>query len=262
MKLGDGVATTTKESGEWKTAQAAALRLQEEVAKAKLRESEDRFSTLFTAMEQGFCLIEKVPTDPGAPTDFRYLAANPAFERHTGLVEVIGKTIRQLVPSAEASIMERYDRVVETGESDRFESYVAALDLWMDAEVFRAHDPSQVAVLFSNVSDRKRAQETLRESGKRKEFLLALSDGLRVLDEPAYITGTATRMLGEWLVAQHAYYVDWPEGERYGEVVSDYAEDGLPSLAGRYPNDAFGSTYDRISKVRPGSWRTRRLVRK
>lgn len=42
VKLGDGVATTTKEISTWKAAQAEVLRLQEEIAQARLRESEDR----------------------------------------------------------------------------------------------------------------------------------------------------------------------------------------------------------------------------
>ena len=42
VKLGDGVATTTKEITAWKAAQAEVLRLQEEIAQARLRESEER----------------------------------------------------------------------------------------------------------------------------------------------------------------------------------------------------------------------------
>ncbi|WP_207537632.1 PAS domain S-box protein [Sabulicella rubraurantiaca] len=46
VKLGDGVATTTKDITDWKAAQTEVLRLQEEVAQAKLRESEERFQLL------------------------------------------------------------------------------------------------------------------------------------------------------------------------------------------------------------------------
>ncbi|MEE7489237.1 PAS domain S-box protein [Methylobacterium oryzae] len=42
VKLGDGVATTTKEITAWKAAQAEVLRLQEEMAQAKVHESEER----------------------------------------------------------------------------------------------------------------------------------------------------------------------------------------------------------------------------
>lgn len=46
VKLGDGVATTTKEISAWKAAQEEVLRLRDEIAEAALRESEDRFRAL------------------------------------------------------------------------------------------------------------------------------------------------------------------------------------------------------------------------
>src|SRR3712207_8796674 len=75
--------------------------------------------TLFTAMDQGFCVIEKIATAAGEPSDYRYVTANPAFERHTGMRDVVGKTIRQFVPDAEQAIMDRYDGVVSTGTPAR-----------------------------------------------------------------------------------------------------------------------------------------------
>ncbi len=138
---------------------------------------------LFTNLEQGFCIIEKVATVPGEPSDFRYVAANPAFEAHTGLRDVVGKTIRELVPTAEDAIMDRYDEVVATGASQRFEAHVEALDLWMEAEVFAAGEPNRIAVLFSNVSVRKRVETALRESEERfREFGEASQDVLWTRD--------------------------------------------------------------------------------
>lgn len=221
-----------------------------DAARAGGRESEARYRTLFESMDQGFCIIEKVAGAPGEPSDFRYLTANPAFERHTGLHDVVGKTIRDLVPDAEQSIMDIYDEVVRTGEHKRFEAHVAALKLWMEAEVFPTQTSGQVAVLFSNVSQRKQAETALHESEKRQTFLLKLADRLRPLADPVEVTGEATRLLGEELGASRAYYVEWPQGEDYGEVARDYAAPGLPSLAGRYPNDAFRFAYERIAQGR------------
>jgi PAS domain S-box-containing protein len=142
-------------------------RVRREQAEAALREGEERYRALFETMDQGFCIIEKVATPRGKPSDFRYVTANPAFERHTGLRDVIGRTIRQLVPAPEASIMDRYDRVVRTGEPERFEGYVAQLDMWMEAEVFPTGVSGRIAVLFSNISTRKRAEAALRDSEER-----------------------------------------------------------------------------------------------
>ena len=95
-----------------------------QVAYQKLQESEEKYRSLFDAMDQGFCVIEKVETAAGEKSDFRYVAANPAFERHTHLHEVVGKTIRELVPGAEDRIMDVYDEVVRTGRHAHIEDRV------------------------------------------------------------------------------------------------------------------------------------------
>ena len=68
------------------------------------------YETAFHLIDQGFCLMEKVITGNEQSADFRYLLVNPAFERHTGLQDVIGKTIRQMVPGVEDSTMAIYDQ--------------------------------------------------------------------------------------------------------------------------------------------------------
>ncbi|MDQ2769313.1 MAG: PAS domain-containing protein [Bacteroidota bacterium] len=138
-------------------------------AEEALRQSEARYRALFTNMEQGFCLLEKLATAPGEPSDFRYLVVNPAFERHTGLAEAAGRTIRELVPSFEPHIMALYDEAVASGQPCRFEEYVAGRDIWFEAEVVPEAQPGHLAVLFSNVSARRLAERTLRESAVREQ---------------------------------------------------------------------------------------------
>src|SRR5450631_1399085 len=62
---------------------------------AALRESEVRYHSLFNSIDEGFCVIEKVEGGVGEPLDFRYLHANPAFVKQSGMSGMIGKTIRQ-----------------------------------------------------------------------------------------------------------------------------------------------------------------------
>lgn len=138
------------------------------LAEDKLREREEKYRTLFSSMDQGFCIIEKISATIDQPIDFRYLEANPAFEHHTGLVDVVGKTIRQVVPHAEQEIFDIYEDVVQSRKHHKFETYFASLDFWMEAEVIPTEKPNQIAVLFTNVSERKLGEESLR----RREMLL------------------------------------------------------------------------------------------
>ncbi|MFD1144605.1 ATP-binding protein [Larkinella insperata] len=123
------------------------------------------YATVFANMDQGFCLLEKVHNSAHHPSDFRYLMANPAFEKHTGLSEVVGKTIRQVIPQVEPETMALYEQVALTGQSTQFETYVAPLDRWMEANAFRiSQQPTQIAVLFTNITERKRAEEAQQVS--------------------------------------------------------------------------------------------------
>ncbi|GJE27753.1 PAS domain-containing protein [Methylobacterium organophilum] len=78
VRLGDGVATTTKDITAWKDAQAEVLRLRDEVAEAKLRESEARFRTLVEGVPQ---LVWRA-VDGG-----EWTWSSPQWSAYTGLSE-------------------------------------------------------------------------------------------------------------------------------------------------------------------------------
>jgi len=195
------------------------------------------YSLLFEKTDQGFCVIEKLPSEQGQPSNYRYLKVNPAFEHHTGLKNVVGKTIRQVVKSAEGRIVEYYDRVINTGQTVRFEDYVDELNLWMNAEVFPTTIPGTVAVLFTNVSERKCAEVALLQSKERKAFLLKLMDALREVADPVKVQAIASRLLGEHLGANQVHY-----GETTGDVViiSQGWGNGLPPMVGSFRQLDFG----------------------
>src|SRR5688572_4420989 len=83
--------------------------------------SEVKYRELFESIDEGFCIIEVIFDRQDKPIDYRFLETNPSFERHTGLVGVRGRTIRQLVPQHEQHWFDIYGRVALTGEPARFE---------------------------------------------------------------------------------------------------------------------------------------------
>lgn len=138
------------------------------LAEDRLRERDEKYRTLFSSMDQGFCIIEKIGPSGNLPMDFRYIEANPAFEEHTGLHDVVGKTIREVVSDPEQEVFEIYNDVILTGKHFQFESYIGSLDIWMEAEVFPTNRANQIAVFFTNITKRKKAEEIL----SRREMLL------------------------------------------------------------------------------------------
>lgn len=133
-------------------------------AENALRRSEERYRTLFESIDEGFCLIEALFDEEGRPVDYRFLETNPAFERQTGLVDAPGHTARELVPDLEAFWVEVYGSVALTGEPTRFENGSEATGRWFDVYAFRVggRESRRVAILFTDVTGRKRAEDELR----------------------------------------------------------------------------------------------------
>ena len=84
-----------------------------------IQKSEEKYRGLFERMDQGFCIVEVVFDADDEPLDYRFLESNPVFKQQTGLDDVDGKTISEIVPDIEISWSQKYGHVVLTGESIR-----------------------------------------------------------------------------------------------------------------------------------------------
>ena len=133
-------------------------------AERALRDSETRYRTLFDALDEGFCLLEKVDTAPDQPSDYRYLVANPAFATHTGIDRVIGRTMREVFPDASGSWYDTFDSVIGSGEAFRFEHGLVTRGRVFDVYACRLDDGThrRVAVLFHDITERKRHEQHQR----------------------------------------------------------------------------------------------------
>lgn len=145
-------------------------------AQQALLDSEHRYRSLFESMDEGFCVVEVIFDDNGKAVDYRFLETNPSFEKHSGLVNASGKTIREIVPKHEEHWFEIYGRIAKTGEPARFQASAEQPSRWFDVYAFRYGQAAnrQVAILFSDITDRKRADERLRESEQRFRSLSEL----------------------------------------------------------------------------------------
>jgi PAS domain S-box-containing protein len=209
------------------------------LAEAALKVSEAKYRTLFNSMDEGFCLIEVLFDQTGKADNYRFLEVNPAFEKHTGLVNAVGKTVYELVPQHDALWFEIYGEIVLTGVPARFENYAEELKRFYDVYAFRIGEPHEhkVAILFNDISERKQAEERLHRAAKLDAFRISLADALRPLAEPVEVQATAARVLGEYLNANRVAYFE-VRGADY-VVERDYVN-GAAALADSYPIDSFG----------------------
>jgi len=133
-------------------------------AEIALRQSEERYRYLFEKMDEGFCVVEILFDEDNHPKDYRFLEANPAFEEFTGLRQAVGRTAREMVPGLEDHWVEIYGKVALTGEPIRFEQGSEAMGRWFSVYAYRVGEAGnpRVAILFSNITARKTAEEQLR----------------------------------------------------------------------------------------------------
>ncbi|HKJ85083.1 MAG TPA: PAS domain-containing protein, partial [Spirochaetia bacterium] len=96
---------------------------------------ESRYQAILEAAPFGYAYHEVVTDQAGSPVDYRFLEANHAFARLTGLdvQDVVGRTATEVIPGIEESEVDwigRYGAIGLGGGSATFEQYSQPLDRW------------------------------------------------------------------------------------------------------------------------------------
>jgi PAS domain S-box-containing protein len=137
------------------------------LAANRITERRWRYRDLIDSIDEGFCIIELIFDQSEKPIDYRILEANPAFAKQTGLNDATGKRMRELVPNHEAHWFEMYGQVAVTSTPVRFVHQAKALgERWFDVYAFPlgGREGRKVGSLFSDITDRKKTEEALRQS--------------------------------------------------------------------------------------------------
>ena len=160
-----------------------------QIESSKRKKAEEQYRTLFNTMDEGFCIIEMLFDENEKPIEYIFVETNPAFEKQTGLKNVVGKRIRELAPENEEYWFEIYGKVALTGESVRFENRAEALHRWYEVYTYRIGQPKsrKVAILFNDITERKQMEEALREAYEqvqlRSEELQSQNEELQAQSE-------------------------------------------------------------------------------
>lgn len=150
--------------------------------------SAEKLKSLFQSMSEGFAYNRIVLDAAGKPVDFVFLEINDAFERVVGLKaeNVIGKRVSVAIPEIEkdpADWIGKYGAVALTGRPCQFESHSRAMDRWYAVSVF-SDLKGYFAVTFSDITERKRAEEASRRALRRFEILADTTGELLRSREP------------------------------------------------------------------------------
>lgn len=140
------------------------------VAKDNAEENERQFRSLFENMIEGFAYCKLIFED-SIPVDYIYLDVNNAFESLTGFKNVAGKKVTDVIPGIRQSdpkLFEIYNRVSQTGQSERFETFVKGMNDWYSISVYSPRKEYFVTV-FDVITERKKAEEELIKARERAE---------------------------------------------------------------------------------------------
>ncbi|UCG43472.1 MAG: PAS domain S-box protein [candidate division WOR-3 bacterium] len=134
----------------------------------RLRDSETRLREVYDSMSEGLVQQRLVYDGSGRPTDYRILEVNRAFEKIIGIPRdrAVGALASELYGTGSAPFLETYARVAETGTPESFDVDWEPLAKSFSISVF-SPAKGQVATVFADVTERVRAERTLRENESR-----------------------------------------------------------------------------------------------
>jgi len=151
-------------------------------AEESLRQSELQYRELFEHMHEGLAYCKMI-FENGFGSDFIYLTVNERFEMLTGLKDVKGKKVTEVIPhirELDPGLLEIYARVSLTGIPEKFEMFVNSLGQWYMVSVYSPEKGYFVAV-FDVIDERRQMEDTLRQSEERLQLAVD-STGLGTFD--------------------------------------------------------------------------------
>jgi len=130
---------------------------------------ETELQGLFQHMHDAFSVHEIICDDQGEPVDYRFILVNEAMERLLGRsrIEIVGRTVRELLPGIEDIWIKTYGKVALTGEPIHIFDYVKELDRYFAVSAY-SPAPLKFASMAIDITDQKKAEAAMQE----KERLL------------------------------------------------------------------------------------------
>ncbi len=133
----------------------------------ELESERNQINDLFNNMNTGFALHRLITDDENNPVDFEYIYVNPAFGKMTGLdtAEIVGRKGLDLQPDFDSDWLDTFAKAALEGETVRMVKYIQPLKKYFDMVVYQS-DPGYFAVIFTDVTEKKRAEKALVHADK------------------------------------------------------------------------------------------------
>ena len=170
---------------------------QKKIVENDLAHSKRVYGLLFRNMLDGVAYC-KLIYENGTPSDFVYIDVNDSFERQSGLKNVIGRKVSELIPKIrelDTDLLEIYGEAVSSGKPQKSEIYLRSMNEWFDLSVYGLEDDTFVCV-FNNITSRKLAEiEVQKSEQKFRRFIQTANEGVWSMDKDHKTTLVNQKML-------------------------------------------------------------------
>ncbi len=223
------------------------LKKNKKISENQYNQNEEFYRLLFENMMNGFSLSEVITDSNNQAVDFKMIAANKAYERHTGNKpeDVIGKCITEINPAVDKRMIEKYCNVGLTGIPFTLEYYSKAFDRYFNLLCY-SPQYKQFATLFEDITIRKKIEIELTESKNLMDLFFSHSvDGFffMMLNEPMEWNETADKdaLINYCFEHQHVTKANEAFKKQYPLINGD--------IIGFTPNDFFAHNLEQGKKL-------------
>lgn len=130
--------------------------------------------SFLNCISYGFCVVEIEFNDNGKAVDWIYREVNPAYEKQTGIKDAIAKRLSEVIPGEDQAWKDRLAGVALTRKSAEFIEYSKQLQKWFEVSAvpFGNAAKRQVALLISDITEKKKTEAELIENRERYQALI------------------------------------------------------------------------------------------
>jgi two-component system, chemotaxis family, sensor kinase Cph1 len=139
----------------------------------EVKRSEKKYHSLYSSMSEGVAIHEIIYNSHQEAVDYIITDVNQAYEDITGLKrsEIIGKKASDLYGTGEPPYIEIYAPVADGGEPTQFETNFEPMGKQFSISVV-SPDKGKFATVFEDITERKKAEEELREAHDNLELMV------------------------------------------------------------------------------------------
>ena len=162
----------------------ADIRNKKRIAEDRLQKSEVRYRMLFERMLDSFALLEYIVVDDAGTADFLYLDLNSAYAADLGMEReaILGRTMREVYPQVDETLVKKYAEIVRTGVPSHFEYYSESSRRHFEISAYCPR-PGHVATIIQDITARKVAAERQELMGYVLETINRESDTQTIIQD-------------------------------------------------------------------------------